>query len=314
MNHREKRSPRSARALDGALALGISVSLSAPAAFGQVTRFEDLPPRMTVWDLEIGSTQAEMPDLVEFRKYACGSNGGPPRRPLTGWADYKQCPVDAESGLYEVYFEYDNEVEYFLRAMDDGRVARFVGTTDKSFPIVASALFDEEGVLRGVRVMTDPRADYTNDAFFDLGSLRLREDHYLLGPFLGSQFTITPETDCVNIPLGPDEAEIGNAHTKLDCEKVDEATGLRYILQTRFLRKPGQLGRDPRTGALTQGQYESWTRAEIYQIGYGPAPLPMEGERPLPAGAIAPAPSAPAPSAPASGAPAPAAPAAPAAP
>jgi hypothetical protein len=301
MSHRDETAARPLRALAGALAFGLSVSLSAPVAFAQVTRFADLPARMTVWDLELGSTQAEMPALVEFRKYACGSNGGPPRRPLAGWADYNQCPVDTATGLYEVYFEYDNEVEFFLRAMDDGRVARFVGTTDKSFPIVASALFDEGGVLRGIRVVTDPRADYTNDAFFDLGTLRLREDHYLLGPFLGSQFTITPETDCVNIPLGPDEAEIGNSHTKLDCEMVDETAGLRYILQTRFLRKPGQLGRDPRTGALTQGQYESWTRAEIYQVGYGPAPLPMEGTRPPPAGAVAPA--APVPAAPAAPAP-----------
>lgn len=272
MVYREATFPRPLGAALGALALGLSAALAAPPALAQgVTRFEDLPARLTVWDLKIGSTQAEMPALVEFRKYACGSDGGPPRRPLTGWADFATCPADAESGLYEVYFEYDNEVEYFLRAMDDGRVARFVGTTDKSFPIVASALFDDGGVLRGVRVVTDPRADYTKDAFFDLGTLRLREDHYLLGPFLGSQFVINPDTDCVNLPLGPDETEIGGSHTKLDCEKVDAAAGLRYILQTRFLRKPGQLGRDPYTGALTNGRFESWTRAEIYEVGYGPA-------------------------------------------
>ncbi|MCC6982503.1 MAG: hypothetical protein IT535_04470 [Bauldia sp.] len=284
MSYREAASARPLRTVLGALALCLSAGVAATPAHAQgITRFADLPQRMTVWDLEIGSTLEEMPDLVEFRRYACGSDGGPPRRPLTGWADYAQCPIDPKSGLHEVYFEYDNEVEFFLRAMDDGRVARFVGTTDKSFPIVASALFDDGGVLRGIRVVTDPRADYTKDAFFDLGTLRLREDHYLLGPFLGSQFLIAPEADCVNIPLGPDEAEVGNTHTKLDCEKVDAASGLRYVLQTRYLRKPGQLGRDPRTGALTQGQFESWTRAEIYEVGYGPAPLPLEGTRPAPA-------------------------------
>ena len=180
------------------------------------------------------------------------------------------CSPDS-NGLHEVYFEYDDEAEYVLRALNDVRVARYVGTTDKDFPIVASALFDADGVLRGVRVITDPRADYANDAFFDLTALRPRADHYLLGPYLGSQFVIDPDQHCLNIPLASGETEIGNAHIKLDCERFDEANGVRYILKTRYYRKPGQLARDPATGLLTVGQFESSTRAEVYQIGYGPA-------------------------------------------
>ncbi len=247
--------------------------------------------RLTVWDLKIGTPLAEMPEFLAFKGYACGSNGGPPRRPLAGWQDFALCPPDASSGLYEVYFEYDDEAEYILRAHDDQRVALVTGTVDKSFPIVTSALFDATGVLRGIRIMTDPRADYTADVFFDLGTMRARQDHYLLGPFLGSQFLIDPRVDCVDVPLAADEETVGGNHTKLDCERIDSATHTRYILQTRFLRKPGQLGRDPVTGALTTGQFESWTRAEIYQEGFGPAgpildrtvgatPVPTPGVQP----------------------------------
>lgn len=242
---------------------------AAPAPVPGAAR--DTFDRMTIWDLKLGTPLAEMPDLLAYKDYACGSNGGPPRLTLAGWQDFAMCPVDPTSGLYEVYFEYDDEAEFVLRAHTDQRAVLVTGTTDKEFPVTTSALFDADGVLRGVRLMTDPRADYTADEFFDLGTMRLRQDHYLLGPFLAAQFLIRSSEDCVALPLAADEETIGGSFTKLDCDKADPANHLRYILQTRFLRKPGQLGRDPITGALTTGQFESWTRAEIYAEGYGPA-------------------------------------------
>ena len=63
---------------------------------------------------------------------------------------------------------------------------------------------------------------------------------------------------------------VGNTYVKLDCERVEG--DLRYILKTRLYRKPGQNARDPATGEFTQGQYESSTLFEEYQVGYGPAP------------------------------------------
>lgn len=226
--------------------------------------------RLRIWDLQLGTSVAEMPPWIAFKDYACGSNGGPPLRPLAGWQEYNLCEPD-ESGLYEVYFEYDDEAEYILRALNDQRVAQYVGTTDSGFPIVASALFDGGGVLRGVRLVTDPRADYANDAFFELAALRTRGDHFLLGPFVGAHFGINPDIDCVNRPLAANESPVGTSAIKLDCEKVDAEAGFRYRIQTRFLRKPGQLARDPNTNLPTVGQFESITRAEMFQIGYGPA-------------------------------------------
>jgi hypothetical protein len=244
-----------------AVALGAMV-FAVPAVMAQ-----SAAERLTVRDLDPGTALDDMPDTLAFRDYACGSNGGPPLQRLSGWADYKLCRPD-ENGLHEVYFEYDNEAEYILRALNDPRAVRYVGTTEQGFPVVASALFDDGGTLRGIRMVTDPRADYTADDFFDLTDLRTRADFYLLGPFVGGQIGINPATDCVMRPLGDGESQVGNTYVKLDCERVDK--DLRYILKTRLFRKPGQNARDPATGQFTQGQYESSTVFEEYQVGYGP--------------------------------------------
>jgi hypothetical protein len=260
--------------------IGLSLcALAMPAALAQQAAAPpqaqaDNPPkpeygeRMTLQDLKPGATLEQMPDWLAFRNYACGSNGGPPLRKLTGWSDFKLCKPDA-NGLYEVYFEYDNEAEYILRAFDNPSATRYAGTTEQGFPIVASALFSEDGVLRGLRMVTDPRVGYIDDQFFDLTDLRSRNDFYLLGPFVGGQVGLDATKDCVKRPLGPGESEVGNqTYVKLDCETVHD--GLRYILKTRYFRKPGQYARDPQTGAITKGQYESSTVFEEYQVGYGP--------------------------------------------
>ena len=67
-------------------------------------------------------------------------------------------------GLHEIYFEYDDEYEYIARARDLPReIARWAGTTEGGFPVIVSALFDDGGVLAGIRLVTDPRPDFRND-------------------------------------------------------------------------------------------------------------------------------------------------------
>ena len=72
----------------------------------------------------------------EFRAFACGSNGGAPRAPLTGWSDFARCRAEP-NGLHEVYFEYDDELEFIARAKDiDREITRWAGTTEVAFPVV----------------------------------------------------------------------------------------------------------------------------------------------------------------------------------
>src|SRR5260370_37203494 len=51
--------------------------------------------RATIWDLKVGAPIAEQPSPGEFRGFACGSNGGPPRAALTRWAAFKRCAPGA---------------------------------------------------------------------------------------------------------------------------------------------------------------------------------------------------------------------------
>jgi hypothetical protein len=221
-------------------------------------------PRLKIWDLPLGASVHKMPALIEFKGYACGSNGGPPLRPLKGWADFSQCAPEA-SGLHEVYFEYDDEAEYIARAHEDIRIGRDVGTVDKSFPIIASALFDNAGILQGIRLVTDPRYEQQPDN--DFANLRSREEHYLLAPYLAGQFKLSVSADCIHQPLGPQESGVGGSAIKTDCERTDATEGRRYVMQQRYFRKAGQAARDPHTGQLTSGQFESQTRAEVYVVG-----------------------------------------------
>ena len=39
-------------------------------------------------------------------------------------------------------------------------------------------------------------------------------------------------------------------------------------VEAQFLRKPGQNAVDPATREYTQGQFESWTRFELYDPAY----------------------------------------------
>jgi hypothetical protein len=71
------------------------------------------PTRLEVWDLRLGTPIDKLPD--EFIDYACGTNGGPPSLPLTGWRDVTRCRPEG-SGLREVYFRYDDELEYWAKA------------------------------------------------------------------------------------------------------------------------------------------------------------------------------------------------------
>src|SRR5262249_30540945 len=71
------------------------------------------PVRLEIWDLKLGTAAADLPD--EFTDYACGTNGGPPSLALSHWRDFRRCRPET-GGLREVYFRYDDELEYWAKA------------------------------------------------------------------------------------------------------------------------------------------------------------------------------------------------------
>ena len=216
---------------------------------------QEQPKRFNVWDIHIGDAASDIPN--EFAAYACGTNGGPPSIPLASFAEFKKCKPEA-TGLREVYFEYDDELEYWARALDlKAEIRMYSGTTVYEFPIVASVLFDDAGRARGERMVTDPRQHTSHP----------RIEFWTLANFLRQRFD---EDGWTCKDLQPDEGEspAGTLFIKNRCDKA--ANGLHLILEQRYFQKKGQHFVDA-SGELQREAYESRTRFEIYDAA---VPLP----------------------------------------
>ena len=210
---------------------------------------QDRPTRLNVWDVHIGEAASEIPD--GFINYACGTNGGPPSIPLANCPDFKKCRPDA-NGLHEVYFEYDDELEYWARALDlKPEIRMYAGTTAYEFPVVASVLFDDAGRARGIRLVTDPRQHLSRD----------RSEFWTLANFIRQRFG-DHDWECKDLPPDEGERSVGSFFIKNHCEK--KQGGLRFILEQRYFQKKGQQSVDPDTGKLRMEDYESVTRFEMY--------------------------------------------------
>lgn len=234
----------SRKCLAGSLVLlCVGLALAAPL------RAEDRPRRFSIWDIHISEAVSDIPD--EFANYACGTNGGPPAIPLANFAEFKKCKPDA-NGLREVYFEYDDELEYRARALDlPAEIKMYAGTTAFEFPVVASVLFDDSGWVRGERMVTDPRQQVARSRF----------EFWELGKFLRQRFD-DDHWDCKDIPADEGESPVGSLFVKSRCEKT--ADGVRLFLEQRFLQKKGQHFVDPHSGKPQPLAFDSATRFEMY--------------------------------------------------
>ena len=208
----------------------------------------DRPRRLEVWDIQLGAKLADLPD--DFIDYACGTNGGPPATPLAGWRDFRRCRAEA-SGLREVYFRYDDELEYWAKANNfSTEMRKYSGTKVFDFPVVLGARFDEQGILAGIRIVSDPR-DTSRD----------REEGYLLRNFLNARYG-REGWDCVDLPPEDGETPVFRTFIKQRCKKTIES-GAIAEMQTTYLRKKGQAEIDPQSGRQTEGQFESMLRFEL---------------------------------------------------
>jgi hypothetical protein len=209
---------------------------------------ENPPARADVWSLKPGTSAAALPRDA-FVDYACGSNGGPPQQSLTGWSDYGKCPAEP-SGLREVYFRYDDELEYFAKAhRAQTMIAQYSGTKVLDFPVIVSALFDAGGSLAGLRIVTDPQA-----------SPQERKKAYTLSNFFKGRYG-SEGWDCTEAPPAPGETPVGSLYINRRCVKFTKED-TRAVLETRFLRLPGQ-AEFSGSGKLTVGQFDSSTRLEL---------------------------------------------------
>jgi hypothetical protein len=226
--------------------------LGALLAAGVPALAQERPPRLEVWDLRLGTPADQLPD--EFVDLACGNNGGPPSLPLNGWTDFRRCRSEP-SGLREVYFRYDDELEYWAKANSlADQMEQFSGTKAYGFPVVVSGLIDPDGLLAGIRIVSDPRDTSQN-----------RDEAYLLRNFLTARFG-RDDWQCQDLALENGETPVDGVFVKQRCVKqIDGKTSA--ALATRYLRKAGQSRLDPHTGRETAGQFESMASFELVRTG-----------------------------------------------
>ena len=198
--------------------------------------------------------QAQAMTLDGWGELACGSNGGPPRQELDAWSDFKTCPPET-NGLHEVTARFDDEDEYVAKALGEpSYAAQRTGTRVAGHPIVLSALFDDGGILRGIRMVSDPRAAPAE-----------RRMAHLLGVAVINRYG-TDGWACTDLPPAEGESAVGGVFIKQRCDKT--MPGRALTVETHFLRKPGQHDVDPATHDYTRGEFESWTRFELLDPDY----------------------------------------------
>jgi hypothetical protein len=225
------------------LTLAIALALLAGAAGAQ-----QRPTRIEIWDLKLGTPVADLPD--EFTDYACGTGGGPPSLAITGWKDFRRCRPEP-NGLREVYFRYDDELEYWAKANNfSTEIRKYSGTKVFDFPVVLSARFDDAGILAGIRIVSDPR-DTSRD----------REEAYLLRNVLTARYG-REGWDCSDLAAEDGETPVFRTFIKQRCRRTVEG-GAVAELATNYLRKKGQAEIDPQSGRQTEGQFESLVRFEL---------------------------------------------------
>ena len=131
-------------------------------------------------------------------------------------------------------------------------MAQYSGTKTYGFPVTVSALIDDGGALRSIRLVSDPRGDTQN-----------RDEAYLLRNFLTARFG-RDGWACESLSPEDGETPVDGIFVKERCRK-DLETKTVASLTTRHLRKAGQSQFDPRTGRETAGQFESTVRFELVQ-------------------------------------------------
>jgi hypothetical protein len=226
-----------------ALALCFGGALAQPASAQQP------PPR--IWDEQLPSPVGDLPE-EEFVDPACGTNGGPPGLAIGTFERFERCRPEA-SGLREVSFRYDDELEFIARAArDPDAIARNNAMVVLGQPVTLSLLVDRSGLVQGYRIFTDPHADEES-----------RAQAYAVAIAFKARFG-ADGWSCNNLPAAEGEAPILGTFVKERCEKT--ADGLAITVESRYYYKPGQAMLDPNTGLPMVNQFESSARLQAVRV------------------------------------------------
>jgi hypothetical protein len=241
----------------GALALGAWLLLPAAA---QAQFDPTLVPAFTIWDIKFGEPISQFPD-AEVAEIACGTNGGPPSTPLRSFAEFAKCPAE-KSGLHEIYFTNDDEQDYIAKAMELEYRVMQGGTSIYAHPVVFSALVDDAGIARGIRVITDERA-----------SERDRRVAVTLSRNLKSRYGRWAQS-CENLQPSDGQEPVGKIFVHEICTATSPDGDSVMRLEATYFRKKGQVSINTETQQINRNYFQSATRLEVVQKPYEPDTTP----------------------------------------
>jgi hypothetical protein len=242
------------------MALRVAATAAALAALvtgdPAVAQQMQITPAFSIWDVELGEPLTQIP-AAAIIEVSCGTNGGPPSKRLRSLSDFTECPAE-QSGLHEVYFAYDDELDYIAKAMESEYKVLQGGTSIYAHPVILSVLVDEGGIVRGIRIVTDDRI-----------SDRERRVAVNLSRNLKARFSRW-DTACDDIPLQPGENPVGRQFTHEVCAGDNPELGQSMYLEAFYLRKRGQEAINRETQEINSGYFSSGTRFELTQHPYEP--------------------------------------------
>ena len=208
------------------------LTLIALLSIGQTATAAEDPLKGDLRDLKVGTTVDELP-TERYVNLACGNQGGEPGDAIAGWKDYSACPTD-RAGLHEVAFEYAEDNPW--ATVSD----KWEGTKVAGHPVQPSLLITADGMVKGIRIVTNGRRMY------------IKKKAYLLPIRIMGRYGREGWT-CEEAEPGDGKRAIGGMFIDRLCEKTFHDR--RLVMKVDLYRTAEQEGRD----------FTGSTRFEIYK-------------------------------------------------
>lgn len=187
-------------------------------------------------DLRVGMTVDQLP-TERYVDIACGNLGGEPDLLIDSWRNYATCPAN-EDGLHEVAFSYAEDNPW--AAVND----KWEGTKVAGHPVQPSLLITGDGMVKGIRIVTNGRRLYLKKKAF---LLPIR----IMGRYGRDGWT------CEEAEPAGGKTAIGGMFIDRLCEKTFHDRHL--VMKVDLYRTTDQQGRD----------FTGSTRFEIYKKDAG---------------------------------------------
>lgn len=235
----------------------LAAALLAAAVTGAGAQDLAIEPSYAIWDVKLGEPLAQIP-FQEINDLACGTRGGPPSVLLATVDDFRTCAPEL-SGLREIHFSYDDEQDYVAKAMEVEYRAVQGGTSIYAHPVIVSVLADEDGIVRGIRVVTDDRVSNYD-----------RRTSVTLARNLQARFGGWNPA-CTDIPPKPGQNPVGRNFIHEVCLAANANLGVSVRIEAYLFRKRGQEALNRETQKANTGYYSSGTWFEMVEAPYEPA-------------------------------------------